>query len=207
MPRPIKDISGKIFGRLTVIEMVGRVDNRTICTCKCECGNMIDVRADQMQYGKIKSCGCIEKERINKARNGIRMQNLYEYDSWMNAQERCYSEKSNRYHRYGARGIKMCDKWLSSFEDFLFDMGKKPSRNYTLERIDNDGDYCPENCKWLEKELQPKNTRRNVWYEIKGKRQILSDWARDMYMSPKGLSYLLKKMTFEEVVNKYIPTF
>jgi len=111
-------------------------------------------------------------------KNTTRKSRTTEYVSWICMKERCYNKNHNRYRDYGGRGITVCERWLRSFDNFLEDMGKKPSKNFSLDRIDVNGNYCPENCRWADSFTQANNTRRNVYIEYNGETKTLAEWAR-----------------------------
>lgn len=115
-----------------------------------------------------------------------------EYKSWTKMKERCYQKSSICFHNYGGRGIKVCDRWLGveGFINFINDMGKKPSPKHTIDRINNNGDYSPDNCRWADKIMQARNTRQAYLYKGKS----LADWGRELNVS---------KSTFHRHVHKY----
>lgn len=106
-----------------------------------------------------------------------------EFSSWMHMKTRCYNEKDDNYPRYGGRGIKICERWLESFENFLDDMGLQPE-GLTLERIDNDGDYGPTNCRWASPKEQARNRMDTVFVKHDNKTLCLKDWAKELGISP-----------------------
>lgn len=161
-----KDISGSIFGRLTAISIDGRDKfGIALWNCRCICGNSIVVRLCSLTSGSTKSCGCLNKESRILANTGNTkakthgLSKHYLYQTWSTMKQRCTNINHAKYYLYGARGIRVCDSWIHSFEQFLKDMGDRP-KGFTLNRIDNNGDYCPENCEWQSYSIQNSNRRK-----------------------------------------------
>jgi hypothetical protein len=115
-----------------------------------------------------------------------------EYDTWKQMKQRCYNPKCQRYNRYGARGIKVCDRWRDSFEAFYADMGPRPSAAHSIERDDNNGDYEPGNCRWATKAEQNRNRGDNVILGHDGRSMTMAEWAREIGMGAKTLEYRIK---------------
>lgn len=152
------DLTGKNFGLLTVLGEIGRDrSNQTLWLCRCACGKKKVACEASLRRG-LKSCGCLRgKSKVTHGMSGTR-----EYITWGTILTKCYNVTSQQYKNYGGRGIKVCDRWRHSFENFFADMGPKPP-GFSIERVDNDGDYCPENCKWIPLGEQSKNRRFENW--------------------------------------------
>lgn len=178
---------GDKFGKLTADrEISGRYKNSKWYFCTCECGGSIILSRNDLVNTKIVSCGCASKKTRRDEYHG--MTNSSEYASWQSMKDRCTNPNSKHYKNYGARGIKVCDEWIDSFDQFYADMGKRPSRKHSLERIDNERGYEPSNCKWEIRAVQNRNKRTNRLIKWRGKEQCLLDWAKELDISIKTLS-------------------
>ena len=178
------DLKGRRFGRLVV---TGRAparprDKNAMWTCQCDCGGWAVVAASNLATS-TRSCGCLARETAAIMMQGNRlpskhdMSHSLEYGSWSRMKARCNNPKDHKYHTHGARGITICKRWQNSFENFFADMGPKPGRGYSVERVDNNGNYCPENCIWATPQIQGKNTRMNKYITIEGRRMNMKDWC------------------------------
>lgn len=158
-----QDMIGQKIGRLIVI---GKAEpnkyGRTQWFCRCDCGVEKVVQANLLRRGETKSCGCLKHEAYN-LRHG--MSDSPEYNAWQHIQGRCYNPNVASYRYYGARGIRVCDRWRESFDAFYEDMGPRPGDGYSIDRIDNDGDYEPGNCRWADAIEQANN--RTHWNLVK----------------------------------------
>ncbi len=169
---------GTRFGRLVIADYVGLQgdSNKHAYQCLCDCGVEIVARRNNLLGGGTQSCGCFKSDRTKEAKT-IHGRGVDDptYLSWSAMRARCTNEKSTHYHRYGGRGISVCERW-DSFINFLEDMGERPSET-TLDRINNDGNYSKDNCRWATNYEQSRNKSQNRIIEIDGEKMILTDWA------------------------------
>lgn len=157
------DLIGKKFGRLTVTEeappIMDRTRKRRAYVCTCDCGAVKTLRAGSLRSGLTTSCGCFRRESFRRVitKHGLRA-NKPEYNAWMAMRSRCLCPTNDAFESYGGRGISVCERW-DKFENFLADMGKRPSSKLSLDRINNDLGYGPHNCRWADRLTQNNNRR------------------------------------------------
>lgn len=174
------DYSGYRFGRLTVLCYSHSKRGQSFWVCKCDCGNITTVVQGNLKSGKTKSCGCIRRENPIRIKignlHGTRIHKIYH-----NMKNRCLNQQNPRYKDYGGRGIMICNEWLGKYIGFnnFYEWAKNNGYrdDLTLDRIDNDGNYCPENCRWVDEKAQRRNTRKNNNVEIDGKIMCVKDWC------------------------------
>lgn len=178
---------GTRFDRWRVAGQKTRRGHHIYWPCVCDCGTKKLVNQDSLKAGNSRSCGCLISETTRARRtvhghtagmrggNGINASP--EYSCWQNAIRRCYSKKSQRFAQYGGRGITMCARWRGSFSNFIADMGLRPE-GHSLDRIDTNGHYSPENCRWATDEQQRNNMRQCVHYDWHGERMTLAQIER-----------------------------
>lgn len=173
----IDDYIGKKNNMLTVIGIAERLpsDNCWYLSCKCDCGNIMRLTPHQFRKGIIKSCGCLKKVGTRTIDNRTKHPL---YGTWKQMIDRCESPSNPKYYRYGKRGIKVCLEWhdFSNFIKWSDSIGGRPD-GYTIDRINNDGNYCPENCRWASSYQQSNNKSSNVLLEYNGKTQTLKEWS------------------------------
>lgn len=184
------DLTGQTFGRLTVLARAENdADNRARWLCACVCGGTATIGGKSLRSGNSQSCGCAAREAASrackaKARHG--MWRTPEYRAWQAIRQRCENAKGKDYHRYGGRGICVCERW-QTFENFYDDMGPRPTSRHSIERENNNGDYEPSNCHWALPVEQQSNRRCTVRLTYNGRTQTLAQWSREIGISRGAL--------------------
>lgn len=181
MGRKLIDFTGQKFGRLTVIEFVGRIHHASNWRCSCDCGNSIVVPLAGLRAGLQKSCGCYKRERMGTMtlKHGARAHHEDDsrdrifhpiYKVWDGMKQRCYNPATANFMDYGGRGITICDEWVNDFEAFMAYVGPRPSPRHSIDRYpNNDGNYEPGNVRWATQSQQARNRRSNRLIEVDGK--------------------------------------
>lgn len=194
MPRikPLSEVLNGVtrFGRLTVLGEAPRIVSPSgfaavAAYVRCDCGVEKIVRGRGLVTGDTNSCGCLQRELTaeklverSRTHGHSGKGRTSEYVIWTTMKQRCHNPNAGGYEDYGARGISVCNRWRDSFENFLADMGPRPSRRHSLDREDNDGDYEPGNCVWAEPIRQASNKRNNRLLTIDGEEATMSEWSR-----------------------------
>ena len=177
------DLSGQKFGRLTVLRMSEKrtASHGGICVCQCDCGTIKEIPSLALKTGAVVSCGCYNREvnlkRLTKHGHNLHIKKSLTYKSWDKMIQRCCNPNTFEYKYYGARGVTVCDRWRD-FTCFLEDMGERPAKEYSIDRINCKGNYEPGNCRWADRKTQCNNTRRNIYYEYNGERKTIAELAR-----------------------------
>lgn len=190
------DLTDQKFGKLTAIRPTD--ERRFTCVvweCICDCGKTLRVDGNHLRTGHTKSCGCVTISRVilgNKARAKHNSYKTATYRSWRSMINRCENPKHEQYVRYGARGISICVRWHNSFKLFLEDMGERPP-NTTIDRINNSGNYTPDNCRWATSQIQMRNMRRNKYLTFNGETLCLTEWAERLGGKDNSLSSRLER--------------
>lgn len=192
-----KDLTGKTYGRLTVLHRVENDGKRARWACRCACGNRKVAYATYLLCGDTKSCGCLHVEASTQrivavgTKHGGRKD--AEYETWRHMNERCYQSSCKLYTNYGGRGIKVHPSWRRSYPTFLADMGRKPTTKHSLDRFpDNDGNYRPGNCRWATAKEQNNNRRSNHLVVFAGRTQTISAWAEELGVSKATIGWRLR---------------
>lgn len=199
MTRKIDRVGLRVGKLLVLSEYPERAgDNRIQYLCQCECGRKITRSVNLLtRCVPIRSCGCdtgrlISSKKVTHGRSGVNNRSP-EYNTWVLMKKRCNSPKDKYYSLYGARGIAVCERWLNSFENFSSDMGERPSDKHSIDRIDNDKGYSPENCRWALPQDQARNRRSNTLLEFNGRTQCLKAWADEIGINSTTLLRRLKR--------------
>lgn len=193
------DLTGRRFGRLIVIERAPhKTGKKPFWLCRCDCGNEKVIMGRSLIAGVSKSCGCYQRKLLSERSlihgHAVHGNISSEYKSWRSMLERCYNPKHENYHNYGGRGIKVCDRWLNSFENFYADMGEKPSKKHTIDRFPNhNGDYESENCRWATPKEQANNKKNNVPIEINGVIKNVCEWIKVLGLSSTTVYERIKR--------------
>lgn len=182
-----QDLAGKKFGKLTAISISHKKDSGAFWHCECECGNKTIVRSAKLNNGSTRSCGCL----IGTSGTHL-LSKTTEYSIWTNIKTRCYNPKHRYFYRYGGRGIVLCERWSESFENFLADMGPRPSPKHTIDRINNDGNYEKANCRWATMQEQQNNKSSNEHIEYFGVRLTLAEAGRISHLKESAIRRRLK---------------
>ncbi len=183
------DLAGRRFTHLVAEEFTGMDSSgRALWLCRCDCGNTKIVPGSKLKSGDYKSCGCMH-HKYGHGQSDTRI-----YHIWRTMKARCVDSNSHKYHAYGGRGIKVCDEWLNSFESFYeWAMANGYQEDLSIDRIDNDGDYCPENCRWVTQKEQANNTRKNRLLTHNGETHTVAEWATIVGITKAALYHRLSR--------------
>jgi len=188
MPKKLRFAVGEKYNRLTIIEVVGKSKHgHYMVDCICDCGAKRTVEVNSLKSGNTKSCGCLNRDNTINRNKTHEKSHYKEYRHWAYMKSRCNNQNTHSYHRYGGRGIVVCERWNNSFDDFLTEMGSMPGEEYTVERIDNDRGYEPSNCKWATMAEQAKNKSTVIKVEYNGEIKNIHDWSKELKIPLKTL--------------------
>ena len=191
------ELIGLKFQRLMVIADGGRCKKQNILwLCRCDCGNETTVRGYDLKSGKVKSCGCYNREKQSNLKHGQagsgKKRNPV-YSIWASLIQRCVNPNDRSWKHYGGRGIAVCDRWRESFENFLADMGERPTPKHSIDRIDVNGNYEPGNCRWATVSEQNLNRRNNTLITVGDVTKPLKLWVDDLGVTQQCVYYWIKK--------------
>jgi hypothetical protein len=196
MSGKVLDITGNKYNMLTVI----KYDGNGIWTLKCDCGNIVHMRTRNFKYGQNRGCGCMAH-----ANSGThKLSNTRIYSIWEAMKARCQNKHNKYYRHYGGRGIVLCDEW-QKFEPFYeWSMNNGYMDNLTIDRIDSNGNYEPNNCRWSTRKVQANNTRRNIYIEYNGKTKTQAEWADLLGISYDTMRWRFRHWTIEKALTEPI---
>lgn len=195
------ELTGRRFGRLVVLRKVQVEGARNaMWECRCDCGSLTVGAGANLGKSKL-SCGCMQSENGSRTLEANRLardhlhgeSKSHEFKSWAAMKGRCLNPNNAKYPRYGGRGIKICERWVNSFENFLADMGRRPSKLHSIDRIDNDGNYEPSNCHWATVTTQTRNRSTTRYATIAGVRLCIRDWAARLGVNRKAIYDLCRE--------------
>ena len=196
----LRDLTGMRFGKLTAVERDSSIRaGRTFWICQCDCGEIVSVRSNGLLTGNTQSCGCTRRDKLvarNKSNSthGAKRNGEVErlYSIWESMKRRCYSQSHEGYKYYGARGIVVCDEWKNDYESFKkWSLSNGYNKSLTIDRINADGNYCPENCRWTSAKEQANNRRNNRVVEYDGERFTIAQLSEKTGLSYRTLDYRL----------------
>lgn len=192
------DLTNKKFGKLTALERISSKNNKVVWKCLCDCGKITYVLTTNLTCGRTKSCGCLKDEKLIQRSTKHNQRHTKLYEIWKSMKQRCFNPNNSSFHRYGGRGIIVCDDWKNNFSSFYdWSMTNGYSQNLSLDRIDNNSNYCPENCRWTDKLTQANNTRTNRYFVYKNQTKTIAEWSRFFNISYKNLYIKLQKNNFD----------
>ena len=209
MMSEVKDLVGQRFGFLTVLTRGESANGKARWICKCDCGELTIVNGYKLRIGETRSCGCLRKSKLSKMAKTHGEGETHLYSVWTNMKTRCTNTSFNEYERYGGRGISYCKEWekYENFRDWAKNNGysdektEKGRAKLTIDRIDNNAGYYPENCRWATAKEQARNKSNNAKYEYHGVMYCLSELAEFSKVSKETLVSRIKKgFTVEEAV-------
>lgn len=183
-----KDLAGLKFGKLTAETIVKSHGGHLYWLCGCDCGGSKVVRGSHLLSGNVRSCGCSSSRKTHGG-TGTRLWRI-----WIQMRQRCFCSGTSNFHLYGGRGITVCEEWKNNFEAFRdWALANGYSDDLTIDRKDNDGNYCPENCRWTTRKIQANNTRRNRVLMSDGEEHTLTEWAEALSINPGTLNSRVNK--------------
>lgn len=194
----IEDLTGRQFGRLTVIYRAENRNGRAAWGCLCECGMRFVVIGKDLRNGHTKSCGCLRKDRASETHLIHGQTNTRLFRVWQKMISRCHSNADKDYKNYGGRGISVCDEWKKDFHSFYeWSMKSGYKEPLEIDRIDNDGDYTPSNCRWSTRKEQCNNRRNNRVITYNGKTQTVQQWADKTGVNRSTLNSRINKLHWD----------
>jgi hypothetical protein len=188
------DLVGKKFNRLLVVKKAGRKNYKVMWECVCDCGNTTFVNTFYLINSKIRSCGCLHKEQLIERNTTHNQRHTKLYETWKKMRDRCNRPNATQYKDYGGRGIKVCEEWDKSFQAFYdWSYANGYDDNLTIDRIDNNKGYSPDNCRWATYKEQMRNKRTNHIITYKNQPQCISKWCEELNLSYSAVTGRLRR--------------
>lgn len=177
MPKKI-ELAGKRFGKIKVVSRKGIEKGSVIWNCVCDCGKEIEISTGRLNFGNVNSCGCVKRQRTIERNTTHGKSNTRLYEIWVGMKKRCYNPKCKAHERYGGRGITVCQEWLDDFMNFYNWAMKNGYRDtLSIDRIDVNGNYEPNNCRWASDKEQGRNQRKTIYFTLFQIEKPLSEWC------------------------------
>jgi hypothetical protein len=190
------DLSGLEIGRLKVLSFAGTKNRKRFWLCRCACGVEKSIQSSSLWRGVTQSCGCLLLETVSTHRAS----RSAEYAAWKGIKRRCLNRRCKMYKFYGERGITVCKRWKDSFDNFIADVGRRPSPNHSIDRIDNDGNYEPGNVRWATREVQDNNKTDSNFVEFNGEKLTVQQWAKRLGIRFSTLKFRLARWGTERAL-------
>lgn len=201
-----QDLTGQKFGRLTVLKRIENRGKHIIWLCQCKCGKITKVSATHLQTGHTQSCGCYNKERIRETSTKHNQSKTSLYFIWKSIKQRCTNKNSKRYKDYGKRGIELFKDWQEDYKKFFeWSISNGYKKGLSIDRIDNNIGYFPDNCRWTDRVTQANNKRNNVILKYNGEEKTITEWSKQLNIPRQIISSrYYSKWKIEEIFNKPI---
>ena len=204
----MEDLTGKKFGKLTVLKLNFKIQqygkngkkngNKYYWLCKCECGNETNISSTRLKNNIIKSCGCLQKEVMKQKMTKHAKSHNRIYKIYYKMLGRCYNKTDNKFLYYGGRGITICDEWKNDFKAFYdWSMANGYADNLTIDRIDNDSNYAPSNCRWVDIKTQANNKRNNHYITYNDETHTIKEWSELLNINYSTLHKRITKYKWE----------
>ena len=193
-----KDLTNQKFNRLTVLKLAPKHKNKIAWLCSCDCGKTIIVLASNLTNNRTRSCGCLKMEKLLQRSTIHNQRHTKIYEVWKTLKQRCFNPTNISYKNYGGRGITICEDWKNNFSSFYeWSMKNGYKEGLSIDRIDNNGNYCPENCRWTDRLTQANNTRTNHFITFRNQTKTIAEWARHFNLPYSNILAKLQKNNYD----------
>ena len=193
-----KDLTNQKFNRLTVLKLAPKHKNKIAWLCRCDCGKTIIVLASNLTNNRTRSCGCLKMEKLLQRSTIHNQRHTKIYEVWKTLKQRCFNPTNISYKNYGGRGITICEDWKNNFSSFYeWSMKNGYKEGLSIDRIDNNGNYCPENCRWTDRKTQANNTRTNHFITFRNQTKTIAEWSRHFNLPYSNIFAKLQKNNYD----------